>query len=309
LGSASSEEIVYEHEEGVADVSKASKLKNTPLQEVSTEVAPKRSKLKRGTLKRISLDKIDEPSQVFRVMTGLDSTIEEMAKSIKNLGLIYPPIVREKEDGRYEIVVGHLRYLAAKKAGEKEILCDVRKLDDLEALELQITENLQRREMDDIEKGRMLKYLLEKYPTIYPTHEAVADRLGISRSRVTQLVNIVQKYQHLPPDVQKKLSDAQANKYRTLLLQSKLDSETQLKLLEEFTKRSLKYKDAKKAVKLVLQGKPIETAIKEVTTKPTYVCLSCGSFKPTYRLIMSGLCEDCKQNIQTLLKNHGWKVS
>lgn len=78
--------------------------------------------------------------------------LEELAKSIKAIGLLQPITVRVKDD-KYQIVCGHRRYEAAKLAGLKDISCIVRDLTDEEAFEIMVTENLQRKDVDPFEES------------------------------------------------------------------------------------------------------------------------------------------------------------
>jgi len=99
--------------------------------------------------KEVSIDKIIEPKTEVRSIVTQEG-IDELARSIKEKGVLQPILVREK-DGQYEIIAGQRRYLAAKAAGIPEIPVRVINVDDDEAVVLALQENLQREEMNHID--------------------------------------------------------------------------------------------------------------------------------------------------------------
>lgn len=117
----------------------------------------------------------------FQVRTwDQDPTLAEMAETIKQHGLLQPLVVRPRSSGVYEIVNGERRLKACKLAGLKEVPCVVRSLSDQEAYECQMIENIQRKDLSDIEKAHWLKHMLEKFPEAYPTQRELAKTIGKS---------------------------------------------------------------------------------------------------------------------------------
>ena len=113
--------------------------------------------------------------------------LEELAKSIKEYGVIQPIIVTKK-DGYYQIVAGERRWRAAKKAGLTEIPCLVRSQSEQTNREIALIENIQRKNLNPIEKALGLRKLLDDYGM---TQQALADKLGMSRSALTNTVRIL----------------------------------------------------------------------------------------------------------------------
>ena len=113
--------------------------------------------------------------------------LEELAESIKVYGVIQPIIVTKK-DGFYEIVAGERRWRAAKKAGLTEIPCIVRKDDERKNKEIALIENIQREDLNPIEKAKGFKQLIEEYGM---TQQALADTMGMNRSTVTNCLRIL----------------------------------------------------------------------------------------------------------------------
>lgn len=111
-------------------------------------------------VEEISLDLIDDfPDHPFKVR--MDESITEMANSIKQYGVLVPAIVRQKEDGRYEMVAGHRRKAACELAGKTKIPCVVRELTLEEAVVVMVDSNLQREQILPSEKAFAYKMKLE----------------------------------------------------------------------------------------------------------------------------------------------------
>lgn len=116
-----------------------------------------------------------------------DEKIEDLAKSIKEYGVIQPIIVI-KEDNYYRIVAGERRWRAAKKAGITEIPAIVREYSEQQNKEIALIENIQRENLNPVEKAMALKEILEKYTM---TQQQLADKLGISRSGIANTIRVL----------------------------------------------------------------------------------------------------------------------
>ena len=116
-----------------------------------------------------------------------EEKLDELANSIKQYGVIQPIIVTLKDD-YYQIIAGERRWRAAKKAGLTEIPCLVRTKTEQENREIALIENIQRENLNPIEKAKGLRRLLDDYGL---TQQELADKLGMSRSGLTNLLNII----------------------------------------------------------------------------------------------------------------------
>jgi ParB/RepB/Spo0J family partition protein len=119
----------------------------------------------------------------FQSRTTEDPELEELVESIKAYGVLEPLIVRQKPDGTFEIVAGERRFTAAKKAGLTEVSVIIKPLSDQEACEIQLTENIQRKDLVDIEKAHMLDHMIKQFGY---TQEKLAKKLGKSQPWVSQ---------------------------------------------------------------------------------------------------------------------------
>ncbi len=125
-----------------------------------------------------------------------ETKLNELAQSIKKNGIIQPIAVRPDKNNseRYEIIAGERRWLAAQKAGLHEVPIVVLDLDDSEALEVAIVENIQRDDLNIIEEAKGYKRLSDEFNY---DHEKIANFMSKSRSHISNTLRLL----NLPPDV------------------------------------------------------------------------------------------------------------
>ena len=116
-----------------------------------------------------------------------EEALEELSESIKNYGVIQPIIVTKK-DKYYEIIAGERRWRASKKAGLTEIPAIIRDNDEKKNREISLIENIQREDLNPIEKARGIKLLMDEYEL---TQAKVAEILGKSRSSIANSVRLL----------------------------------------------------------------------------------------------------------------------
>lgn len=130
-----------------------------------------------------------------------EESLRELAESIRASGLVQPVLVR-RHDSRYQLVVGERRWRAARLVGLEKIPAVIRELNDREALELALAENLLREDLNPLEAARAFEVLQEKFGL---SHEDIAERVGVNRSTVTNTIRLLR----LPPSVQDLVADGQ----------------------------------------------------------------------------------------------------
>ncbi len=138
------------------------------------------------TIKKIKVVDIEPNTEQAR-KTFSEESIEELAQSIKTYGILQPIIV-ENKGNFYKIIAGERRWRAAKKAGLKEVPCLVRDEDEQKNKEISLIENIQRENLNPIEKALGYKQLIDNYNL---RQQDLADRLGISRTNVTNTLRIL----------------------------------------------------------------------------------------------------------------------
>ena len=128
--------------------------------------------------------------------------LQELADSIREVGLLQPPIVRKKVSGGYELIMGERRFRASKLAGLTEIPVIVRETSDKELLREALIENIHRSELNALEEAAAYGELLQDLGV---THDELAAKIGKSRAAITNTMRLL----HLPLPVQKRLISGQ----------------------------------------------------------------------------------------------------
>lgn len=188
-----------------------------------------------------------------------EKALQELAESIKVLGIIQPITVR-KDGVKFEIISGERRYRASKMAGLKEIPAYVRLVNDQELLEMALVENIQREDLDAIEVALTYQRLLEE---IGLTQEALSQRVGKERSTITNSIRLLK----LNPDVQQAIrnGDISAGHGRAIL--SLENPEDQQALFKQIVNNRLSVRQAEEAAKHFKSPKEISIS-KEPKTLP-----------------------------------------
>lgn len=170
------------------------------------------------------------------------SALEELADSIREVGIIQPLIVRSIADGGYQIVAGERRWRAAQLAGLLEVPAVIRELTDREVAELALIENLQREDLNAVEEAEGYRHLVEEYGM---TQEQVAERVGKSRPAVANSVRLLE----LPKEVLELLrsGDLSAGHARALLGMSA--KEDMIRLGMAAARRGMTVREVEKTVK------------------------------------------------------------
>jgi len=142
----------------------------------------------------IPLDSID--GNPFQPRSHFDEqSLEELASSIKKLGIVQPLTVRETGNGRYQLIAGERRLRAARLAGLTQIPAYIRTADDQAMLELALVENIQREDLDAIEVAISFQRLIEECRL---TQEQLSDRVGKQRSTIANYLRLLR----LPAEIQ-----------------------------------------------------------------------------------------------------------
>ena len=125
--------------------------------------------------------------------------LEELIASIKEIGILQPPVVRQTTPGKYELIMGERRFRAAKAAGLKTIPVIIRQTPDNELLREALIENIHRSQLNALEEAAAYYQLLTDFNC---THEELAQKLGRSRPLISNTIRLM----NLPTSVQQKLA-------------------------------------------------------------------------------------------------------
>lgn len=128
-----------------------------------------------------------------------DESLRELSASIKEIGILQPPVVRKVSENQYELIMGERRLRAAKLAGLKSIPVIIRETSDDELLREALIENIHRSNLNSLEEAAAYSQMLDDFGL---THDELAKRIGKSRPVITNTLRLL----NLPPTVQKKLA-------------------------------------------------------------------------------------------------------
>jgi len=164
-------------------------------------------------LVNISIERLTpNPNQPRK--TFYEETITELAESIREQGLLSPIIVRP-DGNKYQIIAGERRYKAAQQAGLKEVPALIKKVSDGEARIISLIENIQREDLNDIDRASALRELKVNLGLPW---EKLAQKLGLTKQRVLDLVGLLDLPEEIKEDIrQKKLTEKHGRALRQLL--------------------------------------------------------------------------------------------
>jgi ParB family chromosome partitioning protein len=189
----------------------------------------------------ISINKIDPSPNQARTELG---DIEELMASIKAKGILQPIIVREK-NGRYEIIAGERRCIAAKNVGLKDIPCIEMNVSDNEAMEIALIENLQRKDLGVFEEADGLNALADMYGY---SHKQISEKIGKARSTITEIISISK----IPKAIRNLCEEFSIKSRGTVIEIAKQESEDNMyRLITEIKKRELKREDTRDLSKMI----------------------------------------------------------
>ncbi len=220
-------------------------------------VSKKRNALGRGLDSLISMDDVqtggssaineiaiaqitpnpDQPRTSFD-----EHALEELAVSIRELGIIQPLTLRSIGHNSYQIISGERRYRAAKLAGLESVPAYVRTVGDAELTEMALIENIQREDLNAIEIALTFRKLIDQY---HLTQERLSERIGKNRATIANFLRLLK----LPAEVQLGLRDKAVDMGHARALLSLDKASLQLKLYNEILKKGLSVRQVEQLVK------------------------------------------------------------
>lgn len=190
-----------------------------------------------------------------------EKALNDLAQSIKNLGVIQPITLR-KDGERFEIISGERRYRASKLAGLKSIPAYIRLVNDQELLEMALVENIQREDLDAIEIALTYERLLDE---IGMTQENLSQRVGKERSTITNSLRLLK----LSPDVQNAIRSGAISAGHGRAILSLENDELQQKLFDRIIKEQLSVRQSEQVSSLLKN--PKEKTIKAKAELPNHL--------------------------------------
>ncbi len=197
----------------------------------------------------------DQPRQNFD-----GDALEELATSIRELGIIQPLTLRSTGDNTYQIISGERRYRAALLAGLKTVPAYIRTANDSEVTEMALIENIQREDLNAIEIALTYRKLIDQYKL---TQERLSERIGKKRATIANFLRLLK----LPAEVQLGLRDHTLDMGHARALLSLEDPKLQLKLYNETIKKGLSVRQVEQRAKQMQQAATTERNENNENTK------------------------------------------
>ena len=213
-----------------------------------------------SSINEINIDLIspnpDQPRTEFD-----EEALDELATSIKELGIIQPISLRKMSNNSYQIIAGERRYRAAKRAGLKSLPAYVRTVEDETVMEMALIENIQREDLNAVEIALTFQKLIEQYNL---TQEKLSERVGKKRTTIANYLRLLK----LPAEIQLGLKNKVIDMGHARTLLSIEDASLQLKLYEEIKLNGYSVRKVEERAKEIIQGeKEVEKPAKKKNTE------------------------------------------
>jgi len=216
-----------------------------------------------GSIVEIEIDSIEvnpfQPRSYFN-----EEALQELATSIKELGVIQPITVRKLKGNSFQIVSGERRFRASKLIGNKTIPAYIRLANDQEMLEMALVENVQRENLDPIEIALSYQRMIDE---INLTQEEMAKRVGKSRSSITNFLRLLK----LDPIVQTGMRDGFLSMGHGRALINIDDAKKQIEIYEKILSDKLSVRQTEQLVKEIKEGKKEASKTKVKPETPVYI--------------------------------------
>ncbi len=223
---------------------------------------PKRNALGRGLDALISMD--DTPARGSSAISDIElsritpnpeqprtlfdeDTLDELAASIRELGIIQPLSLRKMGPDSYQIIAGERRFRAAQRAGLTRVPAYIRTANDAELTEMALIENIQREDLNAIEIALAFKKLMDQYSL---TQEKLSERIGKKRATIANFLRLLK----LPAEVQLGLRDRRVDMGHARALLTIEQPALQLKLYDEILKHGLSVRKVEQLAKAYQKG-------------------------------------------------------
>ncbi len=212
-----------------------------------------------SNLSEVEINKIaPNPNQPRREFD--QEALQELANSIKELGIIQPITLRQMEGGQYQIIAGERRWRASQLAGLTTIPAYIVTVEDESAMEMALVENIQREDLNAIEIALAYQHLAE---TTGMTQAKISERVGKSRAAVTNYMRLLK----LPAQVQMALKNKEIDMGHARALLSVESPSQQIKLFKEVQKQGYSVRRVEEIAQMLKSGEDVKVAKGKIAAK------------------------------------------
>jgi len=211
-------------------------------------------------LNEIALEKIQpNPNQPRREFD--EEALQELANSIREVGIITPITLRQMTDGSYQIIAGERRWRASKMAGLTSVPAYIKTVEDENVMEMALVENIQREDLNAIEIALAYQHLAD---TSGMTQEKISERVGKSRTAITNYMRLLK----LPAQIQMALKNREIDMGHARALLAIDSPSAQIKLFKDVQKNGYSVRKVEEMVQMLKNGSDLQTTKKTAETKP-----------------------------------------
>lgn len=243
-----------------------------------------------SSINEIAIDLIHaNPNQPRREFD--EEALQELADSIREIGIIQPITLRKMEDGTYEIIAGERRWRASKRAGLTQIPAYIRTADDENVMEMALIENIQREDLNAVEIALAYQHLLEQYEL---TQDRLSERVGKKRTTITNYLRLLK----LPAAVQVGLQKHEIDMGHARALLAIDNPTLQIKLFHQIKRDHLSVRKVEEMARRLMQGEAIQTGPTKLTPRKSRL-------KEEYALLQDNLAKFFKTKVQLTCSDKG----
>jgi ParB family transcriptional regulator, chromosome partitioning protein len=212
-----------------------------------------------STINEIAIDQIEaNPNQPRREFD--DEALHELAVSIREIGIIQPITLRQITENKFQIIAGERRWRASQIAGLKAIPAYIRTIKDENVMEMALVENIQREDLNAVEIALAYEHLMEGSGM---TQEKVSERVGKSRTAITNYLRLLK----LPAQVQMALQKKEIDMGHARALLAIDSPSLQIKLFKEIQKNGYSVRKVEELVQALKNGEDIESSKKKIIAR------------------------------------------
>ena len=229
----------------------------------------------------------DQPRRDFDT-----DSLQELASSIRQIGIVQPITLRDMGDGTYIIIAGERRWRASQRVGLTTIPAYIRTVDDENMMEMALVENIQREDLTALEVALAYQNLIEQHNL---TQEQLSERVGKNRATVTNYLRLLK----LPASIQMALRNREIDMGHARALLALADPEAQLKVFAEMKKDHMSVRKIEDMVKQLSEGASVKTK------SGTRIRQKGSNLSADYNLLREGLRKIFKTKVEMTCSEKG----
>lgn len=244
-----------------------------------------------SSINEVDIEKIKaNPNQPRREFDA--TALEELADSIRQIGIIQPITLRQMEDGTYQIIAGERRWRASQMAGLTSIPAYIRTADDEKMMQMALVENIQREDLNAIEIALAYQNLIEQYDL---TQDKLSEKVGKNRTTIANYLRLLK----LPAQVQVALQNKEVDQGHARALLGLNQPSLQVKLFGEIREKGYSVRQVEEMVKALNNGETVKSGRHQLSDKGQ------KRLPEEYNLLKSRLSDFFKTKVQMTCSSQG----